>query len=116
VIGVLINLLAPDQAFTYITSVATVAILWVWGMIAVCHLRFHAERDGSGVPRNHFRLPGAPWANYLILAYLALVAALLAVTPDQRVAIAAGAVWAALLALGWWRIRRRRAGAAPAPG
>jgi len=106
VLGVLINVFVPEKAFVYITSVATVGILWVWGTIAISHLRWRR----SGARRGRFPMPGAPWTNYLIVAYLALVAVLLAVTPDQRVAIAAGAVWAVVLALGWWRISRASAG------
>lgn len=105
--GVLVNVLDPDRAFVYITSVATVAVLWVWAMIAVSHLRYRGRQRAEGSAPGGFRMPGSPWTNYAVLAYIALVAVLLAVTPDQRVAVVAGAVWAALLALGWWRISRR---------
>ena len=30
-VGVVINYLVPEEAFTYITSVATVGTLWTWG-------------------------------------------------------------------------------------
>jgi AAT family amino acid transporter len=106
-IGVLINFLAPGKAFVYITSVATVAILWVWAMIAVAHLRRRARLRREGASLGHFPMPGSPWTNYLVLAYIGLVAVLLAITPDPRVAIVAGAIWAALLAVGWWRMTHR---------
>ena len=105
-IGVLLNVLVPGKAFVYITSVATVGILWVWGMVVVAHLRYRAREDPGA--RGGFRMPGSPWTNYLVLAYLALVAVLLGVTPNQRVALIAGAIWAVLVALGWWRISRSR--------
>jgi AAT family amino acid transporter len=103
--GVLLNALVPEKAFTYITSVATVGVLWVWGMIAFAHLRFRALRGTEATP-SRFPMPAAPWGNYAVLAYVALVGVLLAVTDDQRVAVIAGAVWALVLALGWSRIRR----------
>lgn len=56
-----------------------------------------------------FRMPGSPWTSYLVLTYIGLVAVLLAITPDQRVAIAAGAIWALLLGAGWWRMTQREA-------
>ena len=105
-LGVLVNVVSPDKAFTYITSVATVCILWVWGMIAVAHLRFRAQRRAASAPPSDFPLPGAPWSNYLVIGYVVLVGALLAITPDQRVAVIAGAIWALLLAVGWRRLRR----------
>jgi AAT family amino acid transporter len=106
-VGVLLNVLVPGKAFVYITSVATVGILWVWATIAVSHLHFRARQRRAGSPPGRFPMPGSPWTNYVVLAYIALVAVLLAATPDQRVAVIAGVVWAALLALGWWRISRR---------
>ena len=51
-LGVAINVVVPEDAFAYITSIATVAVLWVWGMIAVIHLRFRARvRAGELPPR-----------------------------------------------------------------
>ncbi len=100
-IAVVLNVVVPEKAFTMITSVATVAVLWVWAVIVITHLRYRAlVRDGS-LPEQDFRMPGSPWTNVLVLAYLALVTVLLAVTPAQRVALVAGGVSAALLALGW---------------
>jgi AAT family amino acid transporter/D-serine/D-alanine/glycine transporter len=100
-LGVVVNLIDPDHAFIYITSITTVAILWVWAMIAICHLRFRAAGETSD-----FRMPGSPWTNYIVIGYLALVLVLLAVTPEQRVAVIAGAIWAAVLAIGWRRVSR----------
>jgi amino acid transporter, AAT family len=107
-VGVLINVVAPQSAFVYITSVSTVAILWVWGMVVVSHLRHRARGARAGPEHGAFAMPGSPWTNYVVLAYIALVAVLLAVTPDQRVALIAGAVAAVFIALGWRRVSRSR--------
>jgi L-asparagine transporter-like permease len=85
-----------------------VAVLWVWGIVVVAHLRYRARRAREGAGRGAFAMPGSPWTNYVVMAYLALVAVLLAVTPDQRVALIAGAVAAVLIALGWRRVSRGR--------
>jgi AAT family amino acid transporter len=110
-VGVVVNIVDPDDAFVYITSIATAGVLWVWTMIAVTHLRF---RSSMGAKRaSAFPAPASPWSNYLVIAYCILVAVLLAITPDQRIAVIAGAVWAALIALGWWRLSRSRRRGAP---
>jgi len=103
-IGVALNVLVPGKAFIYITSVATVGILWVWGIVVIAHLRYRARAEHPGA--HGFRMPGSPWTNYVVIAYLLLVAVLLAVTPSQRVAVYAGLAWAAFVAVGWWRVRR----------
>ncbi len=105
-VGVVINIVDPGDAFVYITSVATVGILWVWGMVAVAHLRF--RRAGHTAGESKFASPGYPWSNYVVIAYCLLVFVLLAITPDQRIAVIAGVIWAALVALGWWRVSRSR--------
>ncbi len=107
-IGVSLNVVVPDDAFVYITSAATVAILWVWGMVVVAHLRYRGRLRRDSAPQGSFRMPGSPWTNYLVLVYLGLVAVLLAVAPDQRVAVFAGGIWAVFVGLGWWRVSRTR--------
>jgi amino acid transporter, AAT family len=104
--GVVLNILVPEKAFGYITSVATVAVLWVWTMVAVAHLRYRARvRDGE-LPRQSYRLPGSPWTNFGVLAYILLVLALLFYVGEQHVALIAGAIWAACLTAGWWWVSR----------
>jgi AAT family amino acid transporter/D-serine/D-alanine/glycine transporter len=105
-VGVLLNVIDPEHAFVYITSVATVGILWVWGMVAVAHLCF--RRAGHTASESKFASPGYPWSNYVVIGYCLLVFVLLAITPDQRIAVIAGVIWAALVALGWWRVSRSR--------
>jgi AAT family amino acid transporter/D-serine/D-alanine/glycine transporter len=108
-LGVLLNAAVPDKAFVYITGIATVSVLWVWAIIVVTHLRFRARVRRGELPPQTFRLPGSPWTNVVVLAYLALVVVMLAVTPDQRVALVAGAVVAVVLALAWRRVATSRA-------
>ncbi len=100
-VGVALNVLVPKQAFLYITSVATVAVLWVWAMVVVTHLRYRARVRRGDYELQSFRLPGSPWTNYVVLGYIALVVVLLVVTPSQRVALIAGAIWTVLLWAGW---------------
>jgi amino acid transporter, AAT family len=105
-IGVLINYVAPAQAFIILTSIVSVSGMWTWGVIAVSHLRFRRSlaRDGSPLPA--FRLPGAPWTNIFVVMIAAFVLVSLAFNADTRVGLYAGAVWGALLAIVY--VARRR--------
>ncbi|MDR7172681.1 L-asparagine transporter-like permease [Nocardia kruczakiae] len=115
VIGVIVNLVSPDKAFNYITSVSTIGIIFVWGMILVCHLIYRVRVRRSELPASDYRLPGAPVSSVLALAFLGLVVVLLFWTDSGRTALVVGLVWAVLVCAGYPvvnRLARRRAAAA----
>ena len=53
-------------------------------------------------------MAGAPLANWLVLAFLALIAVFLAIDPDTRVALYVAPIWFAILALGYRLVRPAR--------
>ncbi|TSE00788.1 amino acid permease [Skermania sp. ID1734] len=93
VIGVLVNVVSPDKAFAYITSVSTIGIIFVWGSIMVCHAVYRRRVRAGDLPASDYRLPGAPYTTALTLAFLALVVVLLFFSDDGRVAVVVGVVW-----------------------
>ncbi|MGW6376331.1 amino acid permease [Rhodococcus sp. NPDC055112] len=107
VIGVIVNIVSPDRAFLYITSVSTVGIIFVWGTILVCHLKFRAAVRAGLLPAAEYRLPGAPVTNWLALAFLAMVVVLLFFTPTGRTALVVGVVFGAAVCGGYALLRAR---------
>ncbi|WP_027499918.1 amino acid permease [Rhodococcus sp. UNC363MFTsu5.1] len=107
VIGVIVNIVSPDRAFLYITSVSTVGIIFVWGTILVCHLRFRAAVRAGRLPAAEYRLPGAPVTNWLALAFLAMVVVLLFFTSTGRTALIVGVVFGAAVCGGYALLRAR---------
>ncbi|MEU7632143.1 amino acid permease [Nocardia sp. NPDC049220] len=106
VIGVIVNIISPDKAFAYITSVSTIGIIFVWGVILVCHLLYRAKVARGELPASDYRLPGAPYTTVLALAFLGLVVVLLFCTDSGRTAIVVGAVWTALVSVGYLALNR----------
>ncbi len=111
-IGVVLNYLVPKEAFTWVTSIALVGTLWTWGIILVAHRNYRRAVAAGRVAAAPFRMPGAPFANWMVLAFLIVVSALLALDDDTRVALYVAPVWFALLWVGY-RLRRE-SGAASA--
>jgi len=99
--GILINGVVPEKAFTYITSVATVGVLWTWGIIVVCQLVYRRRSDRGELPGSQFRMPGAPWTGYFALAFLALVVVLLGFGEDTRIALYVTPVVAVVIGVGY---------------
>ena len=110
-LGVLLNYLVPERVFTMVTSIALIGTLWTWGIILVTHANYRRAVAAGRAAAAPFRMPGAPLANWLVLAFLVLVTVILARDPDTRVALYVAPVWFGLLALGYWRMVAARGGA-----
>ena len=100
-LGVLLNYVVPERAFIWVTSIALVGTFWTWGIILVSHLNYRRAVRAGRAAASPFRMPGAPFANWAVLAFLAAVSALLWRDPDNRVALYVAPVWFGLLAVGY---------------
>lgn len=109
VIGVAVNYFSPEKAFGYITSVSTMGIIFVWGVILVCHLIYRVRVKQGALPGSDYRLPGAPITTALALAFLGLVVVLLFFTEDGRSALVVGAVWGLLVCAAYPLMSRKPA-------
>lgn len=101
VIGVVVNYIDPDHAFSYITSVSTVGIIVVWGTILVCHMIYRRRVAAGLLPASDYRVPGAPFTTWAALAFLLLVFVLLFFDESGRIALVVGAGWFAIVGLGY---------------
>ncbi|EGD56826.1 amino acid permease [Gordonia neofelifaecis] len=101
VLGVVVNAVDPDHAFSYITSVSTVGIIVVWSTILICQMKFRGKVRRGELPPSEYRVPGAPYTTWAALAFLALVFVLLFFTDDGRIALMVGAVWFAGVVIGY---------------
>ncbi len=96
-IGVGLNYVVPDQVLGYLMSGCSALLLWTWAIIMLCHLAYRRKLLRSGGAMPAFRLPLAPYTNWIVLAFIAVVAVLLALSPDSRAAYYVAGAWFALL-------------------
>jgi AAT family amino acid transporter/D-serine/D-alanine/glycine transporter len=96
-----VNYVVPEKAFVYVTSISTIGTLWTWGIIMVAHRNYRRAVAAGTAKASSFRMPGAPFANWVVLAFLLAVTALLGLDEDTRVALYVAPVWFALLGLGY---------------
>ncbi|MEU5876280.1 amino acid permease [Spirillospora sp. NPDC047279] len=111
-IGVIVNAVVPDRAFEYITSVSTGGAILIWGIIVVSHLVYRRRVRAGLVEASGYRMPGAPFTGWLVLAFFAFVTVTIAWEHDTRVALYVMAGWMVLIGLGWLALRGRRRGPA----
>ncbi|WP_432776434.1 amino acid permease [Brevibacillus gelatini] len=95
-IAVVLNYVMPEGVFTLITSVSTVCFLFIWGITVICHLKYRKTRPDLA-QASKFKMPLFPFANYLILAFLAFILVVLALAEDTRVALFITPVWFIML-------------------
>jgi AAT family amino acid transporter/D-serine/D-alanine/glycine transporter len=101
-IGVFLNYVVPKHVFVWVTSVSLIGTLWTWGIIMVSHLGYRRAVSDGRVAAASFRMPGAPVVNWLVVAFLLFVTAMLWLQPDTRVALYVAPVWFGLLAIGYF--------------
>ncbi|PRD55102.1 amino acid permease [Phyllobacterium myrsinacearum] len=107
-IGVVLNYVVPEQAFIWITSISLVGSLWTWSIIMIAHLGYRRAVARGEAKAVHFRMPGAPVANWLVVAFLVMVAVFLGFDPSTRVALYVAPIWFGLLAIAYQFTRRQR--------
>ena len=109
---VLINYLMPGQAFGLLMALVVAALIINWAMISITHLKFRQAMARRGIaPR--YRSWAAPLTNYLCLAFMAGILAVMWATPDMRISVALVPVWLCVLWL-FHALRRQAPGAAGA--
>ncbi|MFE1091160.1 amino acid permease [Streptomyces sp. NEAU-PBA10] len=106
-VGVWINYQWPGEAFNYVVSFATISGMWAWVMILVCQIRYRAKADRGELPVSSFRAPGAPFASWFALLFLALVVVMMGIDPDTRISLYCAPLWAAILLVSYRVLRAR---------
>lgn len=95
--GVLLNYVLPEKVFTYVTSVATFAAIWTWAVIIIAQMNFRKTFTKGQVEKLKYPMVAFPEANYIALAFLALVMVIMWFDNDTRVALIVGPIWLAIL-------------------
>jgi amino acid transporter, AAT family len=105
-IGVLLNYVAPKEVFTWVTSVSLIGALWTWIIIMFSHTKYRRAAEQGRVRGVAFKMPGWPFANWAVIVFLLMVAAMCSRDPDTRVALYVAPFWFALLGIGYSRLKK----------
>jgi amino acid transporter, AAT family len=100
-IGVALNYIVPDQVFTYISAVATVAVITSWMIILLAQLQFRKSKSKEEVAALKFKIPLFPLSTYIAIAFLLMVIVLMAFIPGMRVALYVAPIWFFILFVGY---------------
>ncbi|MGW4567033.1 amino acid permease [Streptomyces sp. NPDC004561] len=106
-VGVWINYQWPGKAFDYVVSFATISGMWAWIIILLCQIRYRKLSDRGDLPRSEFRAPGAPLTSWIALAFIGMVIVLMGIDKDARVSLYCAPLWALILGVAYWALKRR---------
>ena len=123
VIAVVVVFVWPEFAFNYLMSIATISAIINWSMIMVTEMKFRRVVAAGGSPHDSalagksgqealdaiaFKLPAARVTPWVVLAFLAMIVALMCFSASYRIAVVAGVIWLAVLLVAYQLTQRRR--------
>jgi AAT family amino acid transporter/D-serine/D-alanine/glycine transporter len=100
-IGVALNYVVPERVFVYVTSISLVGSLWTWALIVIAHLGYRKAVAVGETRQVAYRMPGSPYTNWFVVAFLVLVATLLGLDEGTRVALYVAPAWFIILSIGY---------------
>ncbi len=91
-LAAVLNYILPEEAFMYMMSIVTGAIVISWGLIVLTHLKFREHCKAAGIiPK--FKSLFYPFTDYLCLAFLASILIIMAMMDEMRLAVIVMPIW-----------------------
>ncbi|MCW2478440.1 proline-specific permease ProY [Candidatus Symbiopectobacterium sp. NZEC135] len=100
-VAVYLNYIMPGKVFLVIASLATFATVWVWIMILCSQIAFRRRLSENEVKALAFPLPGGVASSVVGIVFLVFIIGLIGYFEETRVSLYVGALWIALLLLGY---------------
>lgn len=102
-IGVILNVVLPmyidgsENIFVYVYSASILPGMIPWFMILLSHLQYRKKRPDL-VENHPFKLPFAPFSNYITIAFLVLVLIGMLINDETRVSVIIGIIFLSAMA------------------
>ena len=107
-LGVVLNLVVPEQAFEIVLNLAALGTMAGWVAITLSHMKFVSLARRGLYRRPGYRAPLAPFTDWLTLVFLAGVLVLMAADyPVGTWTLVSSVVLVPALVLGWYAVRGR---------
>lgn len=110
-LGVVLNYIVPAKAFDIAVSISSLGVIATWASLLICQLGLSRKAKRGELERPSYRMPGSPYTNWIMLAFLAGIIVLAAFSneADVQASFYAVPVIIAAIAVGWQLVKRRKA-------
>lgn len=100
-VGVVLNYVAPPKIFVYVYSASVLPGMIPWFIILISHLGFRKAK-GAALDKHPFKMPFAPFTNYLTIAFLLMVLVGMWFNDDTRISLIVGVIFLALVVISYY--------------
>jgi AAT family amino acid transporter len=98
-VGVVLNYLAPESIFDWLTALVSFAAIWTYATILAAHYRFRVLRRRRLQPAASFPMLAWPLSSWIAMVFLAFLACTMAIDGHSRASLIAGVVGIVVLAI-----------------
>ncbi|WP_420976703.1 amino acid permease [Bacillus vallismortis] len=100
-VGVVLNYIAPPKIFVYVYSASVLPGMIPWFVILISHIGFRKEK-GAALDKHPFKMPFAPFTNYVTIAFLLMVLVGMWFNDDTRISLVVGVIFLALVVISYY--------------
>lgn len=106
-LGVVLNYFVPKEAFEIVLNIASLGIISSWATIVLSHMKFVSLSKQGVYTRPAYRMPGAPFTDWIVLVFLAGVLVLIGFDyPVGTFTLGSLIIVIPLLVIGWFVVRK----------
>ncbi|MDR0401504.1 MAG: amino acid permease [Endomicrobium sp.] len=92
-LGVILNIIVPENVFMMLLSITTFLGLFIWGAIMVVHICSRRGKTANDVTKLKYPMLFYPYSSYIVLFALLLVSVMLFVKKETRTTFIIGPIW-----------------------
>lgn len=100
-IGVVLNYIAPPNIFVYVYSASVLPGMIPWFVILISQIQFR-KRKGAEMVNHPFKMPFAPFTNYVTIAFLIMVLVGMWFNNDTRIPLIVGLVFLSIVVVSYY--------------
>ena len=101
VIGIILSYIAPENLFVYVYSASVLPGMIPWFIILISQIQFRKIK-GAEMGNHPFKMPFAPFTNYLTIAYLIMVLVGMWFNDDTRISLVVGVVFLVIISISYY--------------
>ncbi|MCM3538134.1 amino acid permease [Priestia endophytica] len=103
-IGVVLSYIAPENLFVHVYSASVLPGMIPWFVILISQIQFR-KRNRAKMDHHPFKMPFAPFTNYLTIAFLLMVLIGMWINEETRISLIVGIGFLAVVVISYYAFR-----------